>query len=239
MASVVNAIRNVMSDKLWIIKIFVLSIPVYFTFFDTSISASILNKNFLILIILLLIYLGCASVMMNRNINNKSPILPGIFTIPEIIIKSICSAIVALPGFVILSVICYCINSYFVLEEPFTIIVIYTVAFLIVVPFIIIPMVLYSVNGKLTDGLKYNKVIDVSGNFVVAILSFIIQYVFIVILFTYLIYKLFIEMLGEGNLVIPMIYSYVIVFSFLLIFSYSSDLYGDVIPAVKSRRDVI
>ncbi len=239
MASVINASRNLLSDKLWFVKFFVLTMPVFYILQDKNILQTIFSENVHILIMLIIAYLGCASVMMHRNINNKVPLLPGIFTIPEVIIKAIGSSIVALPGISVLIIVCYFINEYIKIEEPFVLFVIYACIIIFLIPFIIIPMVLYSVNGKVTDGLKFNKVFEASGNFVVVSLSFVIQYFFIVILLTYVLCRLFIEMFGPENIANSILFSFVIVFSFLLIFSYSSDLYEDVIPAVKSRRDIL
>ena len=239
MASVINAARNLLSDKWWVVKLFVLTVPVFYILQDEYVAQTIFKENIHILIGLFMLYLGCSSVIMNRNINNKSPLMPGIFTIPEVIIKAIGSSIVAFPGIAILIIACYFIHSYVVLEEPFAMFILYICVISFLVPFIIVPTVLYSVNGSIADGLKLNKVFEASGNFIVAFLAFVIQYFFIVILLSYLIYRLLFEMLGDGNIGISILYSFVIVLSFLLIFSYSSDLYEDVIPAVKSRRDIL
>ena len=239
MASLVNAVRNIMSDGWWFIKIAVLMIPVYLIMENEQMQSEILGSNLPVLFVLCILYLGCASVMMNRNINNKTPILPGILTIPEIIIKSVGCAICMFPGAAILAFCCSFIKANIVLEEPFAMFVLYTCVVIFFVPFILIPAVLYSVNGKITDAAKINKVFAASGNFVVAFLSFVIQYLFMFLLFAFLIYRVLIEMLGEGNPGIPVLYAFVIVVTFLLIFSFSSDLYEDVIHHIKLKRDIL
>lgn len=239
MASLVNAFRNIMSDTLWILKLIILSAPVYFILNDEGLSGELLGSNFPVLAGIILLYFGCGAVLMNRNINNNSPVLPSLLTIPEVILRGIGSIIAALPGLAVLYGVCLFINSNVVLEEPFVLFVIYTCVIAFFTPFILVPMVLFCVNGKITDAFRFDKVFSASGNFVVAALSFIIQYFFYIFIIAFILYKLLLEMLGEGNPFLLMFISFVAVVSFFLIFSYSSDLYGDVIPAIKSKRDVL
>ena len=97
-------------------------------------------------------------------------------------------------------------------------------------------MVLYSVNGNLTDAFKFNIIYEASGNYTVQFASYLIQYVFIMGFATYLVYITILEMLGDhvGLLILKAV---VIVISFLSVFSFSSDLYQDVIPEIKKRQD--
>lgn len=239
MASLVNAARNILSDNWWFVKLVVLTLPVYLILSNEQMSETILNQNIPVLIVLLLIYLGCASVMMNRNINNKSPILPGIFTIPEVIVRAIGSFIVGLPGMAVLTAACYFVSTNIVLEEPIANLIVYICIVSFISPFIFVPMVLLSVNGKITDAMRINKITEAAGNFIVAFLAFLIQYAFMILLLTWVLYKLLYEMMGEGNIAILILVSFVSVFSFFLIFSYASDLYEDVIPPIKSKRDIL
>lgn len=239
MASLVNAVRNIMSDTWWIVKLIVLSAPVYFILNNNEFAADLMGANIPVLLAILLLYFGCGAVLMNRNINNKSPVLPGIMTIPEVILRGIGAVISALPGLAVLYGICLFISTNVVLEEPFAVFILYTCVIAFFTPFILVPVVLFSVNSKITDAFRFDKVFSASGNFVVAVLSFIIQYFFYVFIIAFVLYKLLLEMLGEGNPFLLMFTAFVIVVSFLLVFSYSSDLYGDVIPAIKSKRDVL
>ena len=174
---------------------------------------------------------------MNRNINNNYPILPSLFSIPEVLIKTICSTIVMLPASFILYVLITFINQNIVFES-FIMFIIYFIVIVIMSPFIVIPGVLYSVRGKISDALKMKLIFQGAGNFSVAFMSFLLQYVFSILLFSFLICIFFKQMLGEDTILIQIIQSIVFTFSFLCFFSYCSDLYEDVIPAIKSKSDI-
>jgi hypothetical protein len=120
--------------------------------------------------------------------------------------------------------------------EPFVAFVVYLCVTLFFVSFIFVPMVLYSVNGNLSDAFKFNIIYEASGNYTVQFAGYLIQYAFIMGFATYLVYITILEMLGDhvGLLILKAV---VIVISFLSVFSFSSDLYQDVIPELKKRQD--
>ena len=105
---------------------------------------------------------------------------------------------------------------------------------MVFVPFIFVPLVLYSVNGKLTDAFRFNLIYEASGNYTVQFASYLLQYALIMGFATNLVYITILEMLGDhvGLLILKAV---VIVISFLSVFSYSSDLYQDVIPEIKEK----
>ena len=45
MASVVNALRNIISDKMWLIKLAIFTAPVYYILEDEKIFNSLLDKE--------------------------------------------------------------------------------------------------------------------------------------------------------------------------------------------------
>ncbi|MBQ8887295.1 MAG: hypothetical protein IJY61_06305 [Candidatus Gastranaerophilales bacterium] len=234
MASFINSIRNITSDSWWFVKIAFFSAVVFFVLDQGYYQRN--NQSYMIVYLLLcMLGFGCASFLMNRNINNRTPILPSFFNIPVLIKDSIFSSIVAIPGTVL-----FCIVVNYLYEnfefEPFVAFIVYLCVTLFFVSFIFIPMVLYSVNGNLTDAFKFNIIYEASGNYTVQFASYLIQYVFIMGFATYLVYITILEMLGDhvGLLILKAV---VIVISFLSVFSFSSDLYQDVIPEIKKRQD--
>lgn len=234
MASIINALRNISGDNWWAVKIPVMALPVFFILNNNGIENIDADSNILMFMILGVIYLGCSSILMNRNINNKSPLLPSLFSIPELFIKSIGMSLVSLPLFIVYFMCIKYINANIILE-PFIMWVIYICVTLFMAPFIFIPAVLYSVNGKITDAFYFKSLIEGGGNFSVQFLSFIIQYIFTIFLFALLLYHLFINMLND-MLAINIVYSLTVVISILSLYSYCSDLYGDVIPVLPQKK---
>lgn len=237
MASLINSLRNISSDSFWAPKLAFLSFFIFIILDNKEQVVRVGSAIPLLSLFIIIIFMGCASVMMNRNINNKSPLLPGLFSFPEVFVKSIGCTISMIPGTVIY-VFCISYIQKYLIFETFVMIVIYSCVTLFFLPFICIPAVLYSVNGKLKDAFRFDIIFAGSGNFVVQVLSYIIQYFFIIFLFAYLLYKLFVSMLGEESVFIPIVYSITIVVSFLSFFSFCADLYDDVIPPLKSKRDI-
>lgn len=234
MASFINSIRNITSDPWWFVKLSFFSAVVFFVLDQGYYQSN--NESYMIVYLLLCMFgFGCASFLMNRNINNRSPILPSFFNIPVLIKDSICASIVAIPGTVL-----FCLVVNYLYEnfefEPFVAFVVYLCVTLFFVSFIFVPMVLYSVNGNMSDAFKFNIIYEASGNYTVQFAGYLIQYAFIMGFATYLVYITILEMLGDhvGLLILKAV---VIVISFLSVFSFSSDLYQDVIPELKKRQD--
>ena len=79
MTTIFNAMKNITSDVWWLPKLVILSLPVYFL-----ITLKIRPEDMIAVIIFLSVfYLGCASFLMHRIINNKATVLPSLFDIPE------------------------------------------------------------------------------------------------------------------------------------------------------------
>lgn len=237
MASIINSLRNLSSDNYWFIKILFLALPVFFILNYGAVGSFDISEQIGFCAILGIFYLGVVAILMHRNINNLSPILPSLFTIPEFVIKGIGMCIVAVPLYVVfISIISFIANN--VVFEPFVMWVIYICVTLFLAPFVFIPPVLYCVNGKLSDAFNYKVILASAGNFSVAFLSYVIQYVFTILLFAYLFYRMF-DAMVDDILPINIIYSITFVISILSFYSYCSDLYPDVIaelPKNKARK---
>jgi len=234
MASLINSIRNVTSDPWWFVKLAFFSAIIFYILYN-SYDYPAGNPNLTVIyIVISFLYLGCAAVCMHRNINNKNPFFPGLFSIPEVLIKSIGAAIAIIPGLLIYYACMTFVQNNFVFE-PFVMGVIYICVTLFFSPFIFIPVVLYSVNGKITDAFRFNIIFEASGNFVVQFLSYMLQYALIFVTSTLVVYFLLLEMLGD-HVSLLILKCIVIVLTFFSIFSYCSDLYGDVIPLIKEKK---
>lgn len=235
MANAINAIKNIISDRIWFIKIAVLAIPVYLYFTVDNFASSILVNDLNFWAALSILYLGVSSVLIHRNVNNKVPILPSLFDVIDIIRRSICSFIVALPGLISLFVVLYLLNTYLPYLSDTVKIIAHAACIVILFPFISIPVVIYSANGKLTDLFKVKNVQSASGDFIVSFITFLIQYALTVAFFTFLVYEAFKTFYGENFMGIPILFSFVITFSYIMLFSWASDLYGQIIPAVENK----
>lgn len=234
MASIVNALRNISSDSWWAVKITVMALPIFFFLENNVLEKVDSSVNALMFIILGVVYLGCAAILMNRNINNKAPLLPSLFSIPELFMKSVGMSVVSLPLFLLYI---FCINYIYthIILEPFIMAVIYLCVTLFLAPFIFIPAVLYSVNGKISEAFNMKIIVEGGGNFSVQFLSLILQYFFTIFLLALLFYKLFVNMI-EDTTAINVVYSYTAIISFLTVYSYCSDMYNEVIPALSDKK---
>ena len=236
MASLVNSVRNIATDKLWFIKIIFLALPLYFYFSDKEKLLLLFQNETIFFTILGFFYLGISSVMANRNIQNKSPLLPSFFDVFEVLKQSIGSCISAFSGIILLIITLYFVQLYVSFEDPFVKYVVVICISLILFPFICIPVILYSARCKISDGIKVFKIYNSSGNFIVEFLSYLIQFLLIIVVFTYVIYKTIDVFLNANAVAIASLYAFMSVLSFLSVFSWASDLYGDVIPEVEQKR---
>ncbi len=234
MASIVNALRNISSDNWWFIKILVMAAPLFYFFQNTSPSSFDFDSMLPYFAVGAVLYLGIAAVLMHRNINNKSPLLPSLFSIPEFLVKAIGLSLVSIPLYILYFFLMNLVYNNLELEM-YLMIVIYTCVTLFMAPFIFIPSVLYSVNGKIWEAFNFRIILEAGGNFSVQFLSFIIQYIFTILLLTLLFFHWFKNMLDDSML-LNLTVSISLVISFLSLYSYCSDLYGDVIPELKKKK---
>lgn len=234
MASVVNAFRNILSDGWWLVKLAILGVPVFLIINNNILQNYDFSNKLIALILLGILYFGCVSFMMSRNINNLSPLLPGLFNIPEVIKKAVICSLFSIPLY---ALYIFAVN-YIIQMFSNQVLVMYVIILcitLLLSPFVLVPSVLYSVRGSIVDALDIKKIIECSGNFSVAFLSFLIQYVFIVGLTGYIGYKLLNEMLKD-NLALNVWYSIIIVVSIFILYSYCSDLYPETIPEIERKK---
>lgn len=233
MASLINAVRSMCGDPLWIVKLGIFAAVLVFLYDD---NLNFPNGNPQLVPLFIAVYLlmfGCGVVTMHRNINNKSPLIPGPLCILDIILKALGGAIAVLPA----SFLYYVSIEYIrqnIVFEPFIMAVIYIIVTAFFAPFIFVPLVLFSARGNILDAFRIKNILDSSGNFIVQFLSFILQYAFIICTVTYLIYVTLLEMLGDhiSLLILKCIVIVISAFAFMI---YCSDMYQDIIPAIKEK----
>lgn len=241
MASIINSFRNISSDKFWLIKIIVFAVPVFMILQVNILSGYSFRDQVIMCLILGIFYIGISTFLMNRNINNRSPIMPSLIHIIDYFKFTIFGSLISLPVYILLILSLYRVYSTLTLE-PFVMWVIYISIILFFSPFIFVPLVMYSAHGRLKDAVNIQVFFDAAGNFVVAFASYIIQYAFTILLLWYLLHRLFLEMMDD-NLFINVVSSIFVIITILSIYSYCSDLYGDVIPEIvikkKSRKQIV
>ena len=233
--SVVNAVRNILSDSFWGFKLLCLTLPVFSIFHFDLLEKYKLNDFILIAIIFSTFYFGSAAFLMNKNINNKTPILPSFFTIPSFVKSFVFGSLLSIP---MLTAYIYIIR--FIAQnfnaEPIVMNIIYACVTIFLAPFMFIPMTLYSVRENFADAFNLKIFYNAAGNFTVSFLAFIIQYFFIIGIPWYIAYRIFYDMVTIDTCV-HAVHSFFLVLSFFTFYSYCSDMYGEVIPRIKIKKN--
>ena len=234
MASLIGTIRSSLGDQWWFIKV---AVAVYVLYFLVNNAPKIISSNeilVLLYVMTFIIFLGYAIISMNHNINNKYPLFPGVTNVLDIILKSIGSVCVSIIPVIIGSAIVYIISTIhlpIVLKNIF-----YGLAILFMLPFIIIPLVLYSARGKLMDAFRFGIILNAAGNFVMNFVLFALQFVVIFgIIYVCLFYFLQ-QMFGVNNLATEILRYTFVVISFFTSMVYFSDLYDDIIPVIETKN---
>ena len=233
MASVINAVRNIISDSWWLLKIIVFALPIFLILNYKLLDEANQINNIIIFIIISCLYLGISSFIINRNINNLSPILPSLFSVFDLLKRSIFVSLVSIPLYMLLL---YAFNYLYTTlnSQQIVMYIIMVIVTFLFSPFILIPTVYYSVRDNLLDALNIKLILNASGNFTVAFMSYLIQYVIIFGLIGFCIYKLLTQMI-ESEMALNIAISIFIVLSIFTLYSYCSDLYPEVIPEVKNK----
>lgn len=235
MASFINSIRNMTGDGWWFAKIGLCSAALFYILYNEY-DYPINDQRILIAkTVLVAIFLGIATVSMNRNITNKIPFFPKIVDIPETILKIIGSCILVIPGIAAYYYAFKYISTYEM--EPFVAFVVYTLTICLLTPLIYIPLVLYAARGKFTDGFRINILFNGAGNVIVQSLSYIIQAGIIGGAIVISIYYMLLQMLGD-HVSLLILKSIVLVILFFSTFSYASDMYGEGIPEIEEKVSV-
>ena len=226
MTTIINAVRNILSDRFWFLKIICLAYPLYSIITSKNVSHDILSSdNMVLFAILAAAYIGFGAFMMSKNINNKSPIMPSLLTLPEYTIKTIVGTLLSAPFVILIVFGIFKINEMFTYDW-YILIFFYLALFILVAPLLFIPLTFYCVKDKITDAFRIKDLLESSGNFVISILAFLIQYAATVGALWFLLYQLSVSML-INDVLQQVINSVFVVISFLVLYSYISDDYGN------------
>lgn len=236
MSGVINAFRNITSDPLWIIKIAVYSIPLYLYFAYKKAVLSLFIHDYIFYVALSVFYIGISSILMNRNIHNKRPILPFFLDLFEFIVKTIGSVLASLPILMIICYLIYFIDNTLVLRDASVLNIVKISAVVLLFPFVCMPVVIFSANGKLIDVIKSFHVFFDCGSFIENFLLFLIQSIFTMGITVILIYFAIKQYIGLDSVYAYAFYSFSVSLYILMFFSWASDLYGDVIPEITYNR---
>ena len=237
MASTISAIRNILSDRYWIIKLGLYTGVYFYLRNQAHLWQPDLNDQtaFVFQIILFVLLIGAATVSMHMNIANEEPFLPGIKNIPDVILKSVLGIIAITPGLMLTYALYTFISNTFHFQEAFVAVLVYTISALIMSSFIFIPLILLSVRGNIIDAFRYDILFKGAGNYIVQILGFALVYTLVIGTLTIVTYKFIEEMLGDHPALL-LLQCIVIIFTFFSFFSFSSDLYGDAIPEIDLKK---
>ena len=235
MASLIRAVKSAAGDNFWLPKLIIAVYAVYFI--DDYIMKSGFGSGpeLTSYIVLGIVFFGCAVTAMHRNINNKCPLFPGIKDIGEAAAKAACGIISILPGAVSAAAVFYFFNS--VQMEPVNRWLLNILAVLILSPFIIMPLVLYTARGRIADAYRFDMINKTAGNFMTSFAGFIIQFAFIYGLCYAVLYYFLVQMFGEVHIIIKILQYTAAVIGFFTSMIYFSDLYDDSIPAFEDEEE--
>lgn len=179
MASILDSFREVYSDSLSLMKIFILSIPVFYCY--QLYGSAKLNGNydnfFFISYVVLFFLLGCIIEITNNVINERDRILPSFNPLPLML--------TSLKGLVAIgpSALISCLAAKFLIGYINIIfwldITLKTVIWLVAVSIIITSYLMFAANKKILEAYNIRKIFQKSGDLIVSLIFFVIQLVII------------------------------------------------------------
>lgn len=237
MASIIDSIRNITEDSWWFPKVLVIS-AVAFMVYYSSVTNIYDEQTLKVLVIVLICALfGIGSFHINAVINNTFPVLPGLLQIFTVLRNGIITPLLCLPGFIIGYLIYNFILNSFPEQDTSFYFIVGTVVFLMTISFSMLPVILFSVRYNLIDAFNFNIILKSAGNYIVETLSFIIQYVFTILLMWSLLYFIIKNMYGFNDVSYAVLFSFFPVISILIFFSYSANMYGSGILDFDAIKD--
>lgn len=227
MASIIDSARNITEDTWWFPKMLVLCCFCYAVYNYAQTPGADSKQLYSLIIISVILFFGIGSFLINAIINNTYPVIPGLANIFAVIRNALITPLLFFPGCVFGYFTFNIIKDFIPSAEPFVYYVTGIIIFLLFLPFAIIPVILFSVKNKITDALNITIIVKSAGNFIVSILTFIIQYVLTIAVLYLLFYFLVKNMFGFNEVTTSILYSFFTILSVLLFFSYCAMLYGN------------
>lgn len=235
MASVINSMRNIISDSLWVPKILFCSYLVFLFLLNFGYLLKHPIAMLALLFVMFFVFLGSAGILMHRNINNLSPILPDIRDFRELVLTALQLGLIMAPFVFLYVLVNGIVQANIVQEQPVNTIF-FIVVLLMFLPFIFVPTVLFSAKKRLIDAYRFDLLLFSGGNFIVSVLSYVLQFILIILSFSVFIHIALINMFGTENGTVVMWDAIFLTITFFSIFSYLADLYDDVIPLIKRKK---
>lgn len=236
MTSLIGTIRSSLGDQWWFIKAAVAVYVLYFAVNDLPQYVPTQDALMAIYGLLGAVFIGCGTVAINRNINNRYPLFPGISSVLEVLLKSIGSFFVVLTGGIITAAIFYLVGKYIPVDNTIVRYIIYALTLLFIMPFLIIPLVLYGARGKITDAFRLGIIFGSAGNFIMNFVVFVLQFALIFVLSYFCLFYFLEQMFGKGHISTQVLLYIYAVISFFVSMVYFSELYDDIIPAITSKN---
>lgn len=230
MASIVDSIRSIYQDNYALLKLGIFSYLIYILYSLTVSSESFNILNFMIYTIVLYIYLGFSSIIINNRINQKIQSLPS-FNMIYFFSVATKAFLIAIPYLIVGYFVVNFVVGLFNFEGVPQLIAIWIIRFFI---FSILITSLINFAGKynIKDGLNFSSILtslaDVLVYTIVSLLLVALYSVFIVVPTLYLIYS-FLDM---GPL-----FKYTAVFFITLNIAFISDYWGQLHFDLESRNN--
>ena len=230
MASIVDSIRSIYQDNYALLKLGIFSYLIYILYSLTVSSESFNILNFMIYTIVLYIYLGFSSIIINNRINQKIQSLPS-FNMIYFFSVATKAFLIAIPYLIVGYFVVNFVVGLFNFEGVPQLIAIWIIRFFI---FSILITSLINFAGKynIKDGLNFSSILtslaDVLVYTIVSLLLVALYSVFIVVPTLYLIYS-FLDM---GQL-----FKYTAVFFITLNIAFISDYWGQLHFDLESRNN--
>lgn len=218
MATLFDAIRSSFVDQWWLFKLICSVYVLYFTIYKAEQYIPSPELRNIFYLIIFLFFLGCSAVSIKRNLNNQHPLFPGITNAIEVVSMAIGGFISILIGSIVSAIFVWFMESFLIPLFPSDNLVIKYVfdclALLFAFPFIIIPLILYCKDGKLSDAFKFEVISQTAGAYFTAILNVLVQFLCIYGLAYVCLYFLLIQMFGKVDLFINVLNCTIIVVAF-------------------------
>lgn len=235
MTSIINAVRNITNDNLWLLKVIGCSLLVYIPaslWFKKSSDIVVFTG---VTILCLVVLIGISSEIIHNVVKNKNQTLPGIKDIPAVIINSIVCPVLMIPGIALYYFLWQFILPFLNFEEAYIFYFIQVLYTVILSPFIFLPSLFFVIRKKIKDIFNLPRMYKSAGNFTLEMISFLIQYIFTVVAVFAIIYLILITVFNVSNEVMYAFYSFFTALSLLVFYSFISELYPVTIPDFNSK----
>lgn len=237
MASLIGAMRSSLGDSFWFLKLAVTVYMVYFVCFQAPLYIHDVRIIYLLYAFIAIIMQGSAIVAMHRNLNNKYPLFPGIFSIFEIMFRGVAAFLIVLIYDIIFIFLAYLLLL--IPENPYIIyikIICGLIITVVAIPFSVIPLVLFSARGKFFDAFRFNLVYNSAGNFIAQFIIYLIQALLIFGISFVCLYFFLSQAFGKMNIGIILLMITYFIINYYILMIYFSDLYDDVIPKIEETK---